>query len=67
LGGERADVVVGIDGERLHLSFLFLTGYRDAHIHHSGRESTQVDSAGNRKGEGLAMVAGGQIAPGCVQ
>src|ERR1039457_545909 len=35
LGGERADVVVVVDGERFHLGPFLARGCRDAHIHHS--------------------------------
>jgi hypothetical protein len=43
--GERADVVLGIDRKRPHVSALFPTDYRDDHIHHSGRGNRQAESA----------------------
>src|SRR5260370_1194022 len=47
-GGVEGDVVVGVDGERFHVSALFPTAYRDDHIHHSGRGNRQANNAGNR-------------------
>ncbi len=60
---KRADVVVVVDGERLHVDSLFPTAYRDDHIHHSSRERKQVISPGNRERPDEAsdgqMLAGG--------
>jgi hypothetical protein len=54
------DAVVGIDGERFHLSSFFLAACRrDDHIHHSGRGHKQGNSAGNRRGDGKAMATFG--------
>jgi hypothetical protein len=44
-------VIVVVDGERFHLSCLFLTAYRDDHIHHSGPENKQGKSRGIRDGD----------------
>ena len=48
-GRKCAYVVIVVDRERLHLSSLFLTAYRDDHIHHSGPEHKQGDSAGTEQ------------------
>src|ERR1039458_384156 len=53
--GERGDVVVVVDSERFHISSLFLTVYRDAHIHGSVRGDKQVNSACTGKGDGNTM------------
>jgi hypothetical protein len=56
----NTDVVVGVDRERLHVSYSFCTAYRDGHIHHSGRKDKQgdsVESSWNNRG-GRAGMAG---------
>ena len=67
LVGKHADVILVVDRERLDVSSLFPTAYRDAHIDHSGSCHKQVNSARPREARegdgGLHQVASNESKP----
>jgi hypothetical protein len=66
LSGERADVVVRIDGEGCHVCALFLTACRVAHIHHSGSRHKQGNSAAKCAGNIDVVSMGSLMAEGAI-
>lgn len=62
LASKYGDLIGGVDRERFHLSALFPTAYRDDHIHRSGVEVKQGNSARIERSHPAGSL--GQVAAG---